>query len=237
MFPDKKTSMGRFEQNVWPDGRKCPRRGYEYACTSRHPSMPYYAEYGKRFSVRAGTVRERSKIGYRNTAVATHLLATRPRAYPACSMAAIWGSSRVRHGSCCTGPGRRGAPYRAGPDVRTCRGGPVISGRTPKESRRADKRGKRRKTAVVGIKDMKTGTVRACPFRRLPRPAWPSLSSQTPQRMPGRSQTSAGSTTVRTTTKRPTIATESTSGGRSASTGWSRSGPWWGAGTTGRSTA
>ena len=31
------------------------------------------------------------------------------------------------------------------------------------KSRRADKRGKRRKTAVVGIKDRKTGTVRAMP--------------------------------------------------------------------------
>ena len=79
-FPDEKTAMGWFESNIWPDGRKCPRCGYKYACMAKHPEMPYYcAECGKRFSARTGTVMEHSRIIYRKWAVATYLQATRPK--------------------------------------------------------------------------------------------------------------------------------------------------------------
>ena len=80
MFPDEKTAMGWFEKNLWPDGRKCPRCGYKYTCVAKHPEMPYFcAECGKYFSVKIGTVMEHSRISYRKWAVATYLLATRPK--------------------------------------------------------------------------------------------------------------------------------------------------------------
>ena len=77
MFPDDEAAMEWLERNVWPDGRKCPRCGYEHTCSTKHPSMPYYcSECNKRFSVRIGTVMEGSKIGYRIWAITTCLLAT-----------------------------------------------------------------------------------------------------------------------------------------------------------------
>ena len=79
-FPDDRAAMGWPEGNIWPDGRRCPRCDYEHTCASRHSTMPYYcSECSRRFSARIGTVMERPKIGYRNWAVATHLLATRPK--------------------------------------------------------------------------------------------------------------------------------------------------------------
>ena len=48
--------------------------------------IPYYcSECDRRFSVRIGTVTEQSKISYQNWAIATYLLATRSKEYPACS--------------------------------------------------------------------------------------------------------------------------------------------------------
>ncbi|MCE2508084.1 MAG: transposase [Nitrosopumilaceae archaeon] len=80
MFPDDQAAMEWLEGNVWPDGRKCPRCGYGYTCTTKHPSMPYYcSECDRRFSVKIGTVMEHSKISYRSWAIATYLLATRPK--------------------------------------------------------------------------------------------------------------------------------------------------------------
>ena len=45
-----------------------------------HPDMPYYCSPCKRyFSVKTGTVMERSKISYRKWAIATYLVATHPK--------------------------------------------------------------------------------------------------------------------------------------------------------------
>ena len=80
MFPDDQTAMEWLEGNVWPDGRMCPRCGYRYTRTTKHPSMPYYcSECDKRFSVKIGTVMEHSRIGYRSWAIATCLLAIYPK--------------------------------------------------------------------------------------------------------------------------------------------------------------
>ena len=80
MFPDDQTAMEWLEGNVWPDGRMCPRCGYKYTRTTKHPSMPYYcSECDKRFSVKIGTVMEHPRIGYRSWAIATFLLAIHPK--------------------------------------------------------------------------------------------------------------------------------------------------------------
>ena len=64
--------------DIWPDNRRCSRCGNKHTCAYRPLSMPY-CECDKRFSVKIGTVMERSKIGYRDRTTVTCLHATRPR--------------------------------------------------------------------------------------------------------------------------------------------------------------
>ena len=164
MFPDDKAAMEWFEKNIWPDGRRCPRCGNRYTCTIRHPQMPYYcSECRKYFSVKIGTVMEHSKISYRNWAIATYLLATRPKGVSSMQLHRDLG---IKQSSAWFLLHRLRESWRtlAGPDLMS---GPVevdevyLGGR--EKNRHANRRGKRGKTAVVGIKDRATGTVRAMP--------------------------------------------------------------------------
>ena len=164
MFPNDRAVMEWFESNIWPDGRKCPRCGYKYTCTSRHPSMPYYcAECGKRFSVRAGTIMEHSKIGYRNWAIATYLQATRPMGISSVHLGRDLG---IRQSSAWFLLYRLREAWRtlAGPEPMADSVGVdevYLGGR--QKSKHADKRDKRKKIAVVGIKDREAETIRAMP--------------------------------------------------------------------------
>lgn len=164
MFPDEQTAMEWFEENVWPDGRRCPRCGFKYTCASKHPSMPYYcAECDKRFSVRIGTVMEQSKISYQNWAIATYMIATRPKGISSVQLRRDLGISQsaawfLLHRL------RESWHTLTGPDLMA---GPVevdevyLGGR--EKNKHTDKKGKRKKTAVVGIRDRKTGIIRAIP--------------------------------------------------------------------------
>ena len=165
MFPDDQTAMEWLEENIWPDGRRCPRCDNKYTCASRHPSMPYYrSECDKRFSVKMGTVMEQSKISYRNWAMATYLLATRPKGVSSVQLRRDLGISQsaawfLLH--------RLREAWRtlAGPDLAMA--GPVeVDGAYPggrEKSKHADKKGRTKKTAVAGIRDRHTGTIRAVP--------------------------------------------------------------------------
>ena len=164
MFPDDRAAMEWFEKSIWPDGRKCPRCGYMHTCVAKHPEMPYFcSECKKYFSVRIGTVMEHSRLGYQKWAVATHLLATRPKGISSVQMGQDLGISQsaawfLLH--------RLREAWRtlAGPDLMA---GPVevdevyLGGR--EKNKHADKKGRRKKTAVVGIRDRHTGTIRAVP--------------------------------------------------------------------------
>ena len=164
MFPDDRAAMEWIEENVWPDGRRCPRCGYKHTCVSKHPSMPYYcSECDKRFSVKIGTVMAHSKISYRNWAIATYLLATRPKGISSVQLGKDLG---IKQSSAWFLLHRLREAWRtlAGPDLMA---GPVKVDEVYlggiEKNKHADKKGKRKKTAVVGIRDRKTGTIRAIP--------------------------------------------------------------------------
>ena len=161
-FPDDQAAKGWFESNIWPDGRVCPRCGCGYTCVAKHPEMPYRCSGCKKyFGVKLGTIMEHSKIIYRNWAVATYLLATRPQGMSGVQPGRDLGT---KQGSAWLLPHRPRESWRtlAGPDPVA---GPVevdevyLGGR--EKNKHADRKGRRKKTAVVGIKDRETGIIRS----------------------------------------------------------------------------
>ena len=76
-FPDDSTAEKWFESRIWKDGRKCPNCENPDTTPARHPTMPYYCYLCKsHFSVKKGTVMERSHISYQHWAIGTYLFAT-----------------------------------------------------------------------------------------------------------------------------------------------------------------
>lgn len=66
MFLNNEYVMKRFKNNIWPDGRICPRCGYKHTCVAKHPLIPYYrSEYKKRLGAGTETTMKHSRIGYR----------------------------------------------------------------------------------------------------------------------------------------------------------------------------
>jgi transposase-like protein len=75
-FNDEATAMAWFESKIWPDGRKCPRCGNTETVEcgqGRHP-MPYRCHACNRyFSVRIGTILERSHVSLQDWAIAIYM--------------------------------------------------------------------------------------------------------------------------------------------------------------------
>lgn len=75
MFPDEAAATAYFEALVWPHGRHCPRCG----CTETREAaatagLPYYCiGCQKPFSVKIGTVLERSRVTMRQWVFAIYL--------------------------------------------------------------------------------------------------------------------------------------------------------------------
>ena len=80
MFPDNATAEKWFVNQRWADGAACPYCGSDNVLSgAAHKTMPYRCrEKGcrKRFSVRTGTVMEKSRLGYQTWALALYLLTT-----------------------------------------------------------------------------------------------------------------------------------------------------------------
>ena len=74
-FPDEASATKWFENLIWPDGRKCPRCGCaETSEASKTSGLPYYCSGCKKsFSVKIGTVLEKSKIPLRKWIFAVYL--------------------------------------------------------------------------------------------------------------------------------------------------------------------
>ncbi len=163
MFPDEKTAMKWFETTLWKDGRKCPRCGSSMTSESAHRTMPYRCVDCKQFfSVKMGTIMERSKISYQSWAIATYLFATNLKGV----------SSMKLHRD--LGITQKSAWFLVhrlreswGTLVSDKMEGPVeidevyIGGK--EKNKHHSRKGATGKTAVVGIKDRKTGTILAKP--------------------------------------------------------------------------
>ena len=75
IFPTETVAREWFEDKIWSGGRHCPRCGNTETleCTGT-PPMPYWCPACKQhFSVRIGTILERSKVSFKQWAVAIYL--------------------------------------------------------------------------------------------------------------------------------------------------------------------
>ena len=82
MFPDDEAARGWFERARWPDGARCPHCGSSNVQSNiRHPTMTHRCRAcsnRRMFSLKMGTVMQASPIGYREWAVAIHLMCASP---------------------------------------------------------------------------------------------------------------------------------------------------------------
>ena len=76
MFPTEDAAQRWFEKQIWRNGRKCPRCGHDKTAECHgdaHP-MPYRCYRCNRyFSVRIGTILERSKVSLQDWAIAIYM--------------------------------------------------------------------------------------------------------------------------------------------------------------------
>ena len=74
LFPTDDAARKWFEAKIWPNGRHCPRCGSERTCESKHEYMPYLcSDCRSYFSVKTGTVMERSPLPLRKWVYAIYL--------------------------------------------------------------------------------------------------------------------------------------------------------------------
>ena len=75
IFPTETVAREWFEDKIWSGGRHCPRCGNtETLECAGTPPMPYWCPACKQhFSVRIGTILERSKVSFKQWAVAIYL--------------------------------------------------------------------------------------------------------------------------------------------------------------------
>ena len=168
MFPDEQSAREWFESVVWIDERSCPRcDSTDTVETSGTYAMPYWCRgCQNQFSVRIGTVLERSHVSFRQWAFAIYLEMTALKGVSAMKLRRDIGVSyrtawfmlhRIReawahdHGILFSGPVEVDETYVGGK-----RGNMSLSRR-----RAFHGSGAVGKEVVVGIKDRETSQVRA----------------------------------------------------------------------------
>ncbi len=167
MFPNEKSATEWFESLVWPEGRECPRcKSHDTNIASETSGLPYYCSgCHKPFSVRIGTILERSHVSLRQWALAIYLEMTSLKGIAAMKLHREIGVSyktawfmlhRVRDAwkneqtALMTGPVEVDEVYIGGLEKNKHEYKKLKAGR-----------GTVGKTAVVGIKDRETNEVRA----------------------------------------------------------------------------
>ena len=164
MFPDNAVAEKWFESRIWQNGRKCPKCGNPDTTEARHPTMPYYC-YACRshFSVKKGTVMERSHISYQHWAIGTYLFATNLKGVS---------SMKIHRDLGITQKSAWFMVHRLRESWKTLAGvdkmeGPVeidevYLGGLEKNKHKEDK-GKKEKVAVIGARDRATNKITAQP--------------------------------------------------------------------------
>ena len=165
-FPTEDAARNWFEQQIWPDGRYCPHCGSTE--TFENPaseSRPYRCKAcGQHFSVRIGTVMERSKISLQKWAIAIYMHLTSLKGVSSMKLhrdigvtqkTAWFMLQRIRKawesdGGPFAGPVEVDETYMGGKERNKHKGKKIKAGR-----------GTVGKTAVVGAKDRKTNRIKA----------------------------------------------------------------------------
>lgn len=167
MFPDEAAARKWFETILWGEGQRyCPRCGTDNNYKCKHAKMPYRCRDCKKyFSVRTGTVLERSKIPLRKWAICIYLELTSLKGVSSMKIHRDLGVTqqtawfmlhRIRE-----------AFMQQGPRVQFL--GPVevdetfVGGRVSNMHKSAKERldGRSNKMVVVGVKDRASKQVRA----------------------------------------------------------------------------
>ncbi len=165
MLPDNKAAEKWFESILWKDGRPCPYCGSpDTGNEGSKPSVPYRCNIcHSHFSVKTGTVMHRSKIGYQKWAIAVYMFATSLKGISSMKMhrelhitqkSAWFMVQRIREAwvnlagdEKMAGPVEIDEVYLGGSE----------------SNKHLDKKGKGKKTAVVGVRDRLTKTIVAKP--------------------------------------------------------------------------
>ena len=166
-FPTEDAARNWFEQQIWPNGRYCPHCGSTE--TFENPaseSRPYRCKAcGQHFSVRLGTVMERSKISLQKWAIAIYLHLTSLKGVSSMKLhrdigvtqkTAWFMLQRIREAwdsgdlEQFAGPVEVDETYMGGKERNKHKGKKIKAGR-----------GTVGKTAVVGAKDRKTNKIKA----------------------------------------------------------------------------
>ena len=163
-FPDNKTAEKWFESRIWRSGRVCPKCTNPDTVPARHPTMPYYCYMCKsHFSVKKGTVMERSHISYQHWAIATYLFATNLKGVS---------SMKIHRDLGITQKSAWFLVHRLRESWKTLAGVDSMEGPVEidevylgglEKNKHKEEKGKNGKTAVVGIKDRSTNKISAQP--------------------------------------------------------------------------
>lgn len=168
MFPDDRAAQDWFAQCQWPNGPTCPYCGTtNVQANIKHKTMTHRCREcpdKRMFSLKTGTVMEGSKLGYRVWAIAIYLLTTNLKGVSSMKLhrdlditqKSAWHLAHRLRKSFEADGGRMAGPVEAD---ETYMGGKNANKHASKKIPNAN--GTVGKTAVIGIKDRETNTVKA----------------------------------------------------------------------------
>ena len=168
MFPDDNAARAWFAKHLWPNGPHCPKCGsFDVQLNAKHKTMTHRCRVcpGKPFfSLRTGTAMQNSKLGYQIWAIAIYMIATNLKGVSSMKLhrdleitqSSAWHlAHRIR---------------KSFADFRPIFFGPLEADEAYMGGKEGNKHAKKKlhagrgavgKTPVAGIKDRKTGLVKA----------------------------------------------------------------------------